>query len=116
MSTNPQIRATHSFLRTRHDLSDVIVADLLSATGYRNSLAAPVPDALLINGIVSRKTRMARIGANAKCNENRAYTTAPQSLMEPVVQLNHCLKSRSCPTRRTVSASLIPVLMVKFIV
>ena len=47
-------------------MSDVIVADLLTSDGYRNSSAAPVPDALLINGVVSWKIRMARIGANAK--------------------------------------------------
>jgi hypothetical protein len=35
----------------RHDLSDTIVADLLSVSGYRNSTAAPVPDSLLVNGV-----------------------------------------------------------------
>ena len=35
----------------RHDLSDTIVTDLLSASGYRNSFAAPVPDSLLVNGV-----------------------------------------------------------------
>ncbi|KAF9516441.1 multicopper oxidase [Hydnum rufescens UP504] len=34
-----------------HDMSDVIIADLLTVDGYRNSTGAPVPDALLINGV-----------------------------------------------------------------
>jgi hypothetical protein len=41
------------FFPARHDLSDTIVTDLLTVNGYRNSTAAPVPDALLINGVVS---------------------------------------------------------------
>ncbi|KAF9516469.1 multicopper oxidase [Hydnum rufescens UP504] len=34
-----------------HDMSDAIIADLLTVNGYHNSVAAPVPDALLINGV-----------------------------------------------------------------
>ena len=34
-------------------MSDVIVTDLLTVNGYHGSSAAPVPDALLINGVVS---------------------------------------------------------------
>jgi len=32
-------------------MSDVIVGDLIGASGYRNSFAAPVPDSLLLNGV-----------------------------------------------------------------
>jgi len=32
-------------------MSDTIVTDLLSASGYRGSFAAPVPDSLLVNGV-----------------------------------------------------------------
>jgi hypothetical protein len=35
----------------RHDLSDTIATDLLSASGYRNSTKAPVPDLLLVDGV-----------------------------------------------------------------
>lgn len=36
---------------SRHDLSEVIVTDLLGPNGYRGSTAAPVPDSLLLNGV-----------------------------------------------------------------
>lgn len=35
----------------RHDTSDLIVTDLLGASGYRGTFAAPVPDSLLVNGV-----------------------------------------------------------------